>query len=83
MLVDTAMGEFGNLGRLLVVMGLVIVVIGAFLMLLGRVPFLGRLPGDIRIQRDNVTCFIPLATMILLSLLLTLIINLLLRWPRR
>jgi hypothetical protein len=80
---DTVMGEFGNLGRLLVVMGLVIVMIGAFLMLLGRVPFLGRLPGDIRIQRGNLTCFVPLATMILLSLLLTLIINILLRWPRR
>ncbi len=83
MLVETAMEELGNLGRLLVIMGVVIVAIGALLMLFGRIPFLGRLPGDIRIERDNVTCFIPLATMLLLSLLLTLIINLLLRWPRR
>lgn len=77
------MEELGNLGRLLVVMGIVIVVIGALLMLFGRIPFLGRLPGDIRLARGNVTCFIPLATMLLLSLLLTLIINILLRWPRR
>jgi len=48
-------------------------------MLLGRLPWVGRLPGDIRIQRDGVSCFIPLATSLLLSLALTVILNVLVR----
>lgn len=77
------MNDAGTIGRLLVGIGLLIVVIGGLLLVAGRIPFLGRLPGDIRIQRGNFTCFIPIATSILLSLLLTLAINLFLRWPRR
>ena len=48
----------------------------------GRLPFIGRLPGDIFIQREN-SSFFPLATMILLSLGLTLIVNLILWILRR
>ncbi|MER3457766.1 MAG: DUF2905 domain-containing protein, partial [Chloroflexota bacterium] len=44
-----------------------------------RIPWLGNLPGDIRIERDGFSCFFPLATSILLSLLLTVILNLILR----
>jgi hypothetical protein len=77
------MNDIGAMGRLLIVVGIGIIALGALLMLFGRIPFLGRLPGDIRIQRDNVTCFMPIATMLLLSLLLTLLLNLFLRWPRR
>ena len=80
---DAVMSEFGNIGRLLVLFGIGIVVLGLLLMLIGRVPFLGRLPGDIRIERENFTCFLPIATSIVLSILLTLLLNLLLRWPRR
>ena len=63
--------------------GIAIVVLGGVLILLGRVPFLGRLPGDIRIQRGNFSCFIPIATSILLSIVLTVVLNLVLRWLRR
>jgi len=66
-------------GRLLIVMGLLIVVLGVILLLAGRVPFLGRLPGDIVYQRGNFTLYIPLMTMLLLSLILTILLNLLFR----
>ena len=77
------MTDIGVLGRLLVGAGLIIVIIGGLLIVAGRLPFLGRLPGDIRIERGNFTCLMPIATSILLSLLLTLLLNLFLRWPRR
>ncbi|MBC7237232.1 MAG: DUF2905 domain-containing protein [Clostridia bacterium] len=72
-----------DLGRLLLVMGGILVVLGIVLTLAGRIPWLGRLPGDIRIQRDNFTCIVPLATSLLLSLLLTVVLNVVLRILRR
>jgi hypothetical protein len=68
-----------QLGRLLIVGGVVLVAVGLFFVLGGRVPFLGRLPGDLTFTRDNVTISVPIVTSILLSLLLTLILNLVLR----
>ena len=63
-----------DIGRMLVVFGLLIAVVGVVLMLVGRVPWLGRLPGDIHIQRGNWTFYFPLATSLLLSVVLTLIL---------
>jgi hypothetical protein len=62
-----------HLGRILIAAGIVIAVIGAVLVLSGRIPWLGRLPGDILIQKKNYTFYFPLATSILISLLLTLL----------
>ncbi|HET6370829.1 MAG TPA: DUF2905 domain-containing protein [Nitrospiria bacterium] len=62
-----------ELGRLILVMGLVLVLLGGLLLLSGRIPWLGKLPGDILIQRRNFTFYFPLATSILISLLLTLV----------
>ena len=61
-----------DLGRALLVMGIVIAVVGVLLMLAGRVPWLGRLPGDIYVQRGNWTFDFPLATSIVISIVLTL-----------
>ena len=68
-----------TLGKILLLMGGLIVLTGLILLLVGKVPFLGRLPGDITIRRGNASCFVPLATSILLSLLLTLLLNLIAR----
>ncbi len=68
-----------ELGRVLIGIGIVLIVIGVAFLVLGRLPWLGRLPGDILIERDVVRVFIPLGTMLLISLLLTLIANLLAR----
>lgn len=62
-----------HIGRLLVITGIVIAAVGGLLMVSGKVPWLGRLPGDIMIQKRNFTFYFPLATSIILSLLLTLI----------
>jgi hypothetical protein len=67
-----------ELGRLLLVIGLVLVVVGGLAALGVRLPF-GRLPGDIAIQGDRGGIFIPLGTMIVISLVLTLLVNLFLR----
>jgi hypothetical protein len=64
----------GDIGRLLVVVGVVIVVAGLVLMLAGRVPWLGRLPGDIVVQRGNWSFYFPLATSILLSVVISLLL---------
>lgn len=70
------MYEFEGFGRLLILVGLLIVFLGLLLLLFGRVPFLGRLPGDIMFQRDNVSCFFPIVTMIILSIVLSIILSL-------
>jgi hypothetical protein len=67
--------DITTLGKLLVGIGLLIVLVGGVFWLSGRVPFLGRLPGDISLQRGNFSCYLPLATMILLSILLTVLLN--------
>lgn len=69
-----------SLGRILLVIGLGIAFVGGLFMLFGRLPInLGNLPGDIRIQRENMSCFFPLGTMLLLSIVLTVVLNLLVR----
>lgn len=62
-----------DIGKLLIVFGLLIAVVGVILLLAGRLPWLGRLPGDIHIQRGNWTFYFPLTTSLLVSVVLTLI----------
>ena len=62
-----------ELGKLLIVFGIVIALAGAVLVAVGRVPWLGRLPGDIHIERGNWSFHFPIATSLLLSVLLTVI----------
>ena len=71
--------NIGGLGRLLIIAGGLLLVGGVLLVLLGQIPFFGRLPGDIAIQRERFSVFVPLASMLLLSLILTILINILLR----
>jgi hypothetical protein len=68
-----------EIGRTLLVVGLVIAVMGVLMLLAGQLPWLGRLPGDISIERDNFRFYAPLATCLLLSLIVTLVLNLLAR----
>jgi hypothetical protein len=71
------MDSIDGLGRLLVVGGVMLAVVGLVLIVAPNIPFLGRLPGDIRIDNENVKVFVPLGTMLLLSLILTVVLNLL------
>jgi len=71
------------LGKLLVVLGLTLLVLGGLVWLMSRIGFLGDLPGDIRIQRDGITCLVPLASSIILSILLTIVLNVIVRLLNR
>ena len=61
------------LGKILVFVGLFLVVIGVIILFGSKIPYIGRLPGDIIIQRKNFTFYFPITTLILLNLLLLLI----------
>jgi Cu/Ag efflux pump CusA len=65
------------LGRVLSVVGLVIAAVGLVMVFGSRIPVLGHLPGDITIKGDNVTVFVPLGTMLVVSILASLVLSLL------
>jgi hypothetical protein len=67
-----------EVGRILLVVGLVLVVIGGLAVLGVRLPF-GRLPGDIAIEGERGAIYIPIASMIVISVILTLVLNIFLR----
>lgn len=70
-----------NMGKTILIMGLMLVLVGAVIMIAGKfgLPF-GKLPGDITYQKKNVTIFAPIGTMLLLSLIISLILNIFSRW---
>ncbi|HXN03944.1 MAG TPA: DUF2905 domain-containing protein [Candidatus Acidoferrum sp.] len=68
-----------DVGKLLIIVGGFIVIVGLFLTLGLRIPYLGKLPGDISIERGNVHFYFPIVTGLLLSLVLTLLLNLFFR----
>lgn len=76
-------GPVGSLGRLLIGLGLLLVIVGGLLVLAGRVglPF-GRLPGDIAVRGKNFTFYAPIATCVVISILLSLVMWLLGRFRR-
>ena len=71
--------DYTDFGKTLLVLGGLIALLGLLLLIVGRFPPLGRLPGDISLRRGNFSCYIPIVTSILLSVLLTILLNLLLR----
>jgi hypothetical protein len=67
------MPDLAPIGRILIGLGIVLVVLGAILVVAPKIPFVGRLPGDIRIERDGLVIYIPLATMLLVSVVLSVL----------
>ncbi len=65
-----------QMAKMLILLGAVLIVIGLVLLLLQKTPFLGKLPGDILIRRENVTFYFPLATSIVISIIVSLILYL-------
>jgi hypothetical protein len=66
----------GSLGKLLILLGVFIILIGLLLLIGEKIPWIGRLPGDIIIRKKNFTFYFPLATSILISIILTLLFTL-------
>jgi len=65
-----------SFAKFFLILGAVFFVIGLLLLVSPKIPWLGRLPGDILIKRKNFTLYFPLATSIVLSIILTVLINL-------
>lgn len=78
--------DLQSLGRGVLIIGIILAVLGGILMLLARIPFLsnlGNLPGDIRIEGQGFSCFIPIVSMILISVVLTIVLNIIVRLINR
>ena len=71
------MSSFGGLGKALMALGAILLAAGGLITLAGKIPGLGKLPGDIVIQRGNFTFYFPLATSLLISIILTVVFALL------
>ena len=72
-----------ELGKLLILLGVTLVVVGAVVMLLGRMSLpLGRLPGDFLYRGKNTTVYFPLATSVVVSVVLTILLYVIGRWRR-
>jgi hypothetical protein len=65
-----------QMAKTLILLGAVLIVVGLILLLLQKTPFLGKLPGDILIKRENFTFYFPLATSIIISIIISLILYL-------
>ncbi len=66
----------GEMGRTMIIFGLILVGLGLLLLYGPKIPWLGRLPGDITIKRENFTFYFPLASSLIISILLTILISL-------
>lgn len=64
------------MGRFVIIAGVILIMFGVLILLAGKLPYIGRLPGDIYIRREGFTFYFPLATSILLSLILSLLLSL-------
>jgi hypothetical protein len=68
------MFDFSGIGKILIIIGLVIAGIGGLILLGGKIPWIGRLPGDFYYKGKNFTFYFPLATSIIISIILTIIL---------
>jgi uncharacterized protein HemY len=73
-------GPLNAPGKLLAVLGAVLLLVGILLSVAPRIPFLGRLPGDVHLKLGETRIIVPLTTCIIVSIILTILVNLLLRW---
>ena len=70
------------MGKLLIIIGIICIIAGLVFTYFGKIPFLGKLPGDIKIEKENFKFYFPLTTSILLSIILSLLIYLFNRWKQ-
>jgi hypothetical protein len=69
------LNSFAGLGKALLLIGLILAVIGGGLLLLPKIPWLGKLPGDIFYKGEKITFYFPLTTSIIISIILTLLFS--------
>ncbi len=73
-----SLGNFSNIGKILIFIGIGIAILGALIILFSKVPFFGKLPGDFSIKKDNFSFYFPLASSVIISIILTAVINIIL-----
>ena len=71
-----------DVGKWIVVAGVILVIVGLAFMVSPKIPWLGRLPGDLMWEKGPVTVYVPLATMLLISIVATALVNIIARWLR-
>ncbi|MDR4509079.1 MAG: DUF2905 domain-containing protein [Candidatus Brocadiaceae bacterium] len=69
------MGEINGFGKTLIFLGIIMIVFGIFFMIGNKIPFLGKLPGDISVQKKNFNFYFPITTCIIISVILTIIMK--------
>jgi hypothetical protein len=74
---------FTSIGKILIVIGAVMVVLGGIIILMGKIPFLGKLPGDIHVQKKNFELYFPIATCVVASILLSLLLSVYFLWFKK
>lgn len=67
------MESFSSIGKIFIIFGLIMLAVGGIMILAGRIPWIGRLPGDIYIRKKNLTFYFPLTTSIIISIFLSLL----------
>jgi hypothetical protein len=72
-----------GIGKILLIVGGIIVILGLILIFSQHIPFLGKLPGDIFIKRDGFSFYFPIVTLLILSVLITIIVNVILHFLNR
>ena len=65
-----------NIGKLILIFGIILIIVGALFIFFGKIPYIGKLPGDIFYKRGNFTFYFPILTCIIISIILTIILNL-------
>ncbi|MBN2429476.1 MAG: DUF2905 domain-containing protein [Deltaproteobacteria bacterium] len=63
-----------EIGKALIIFGLILILLGLWLTFAGKIPFLGKLPGDIRFQRENFSFYFPLVSCLIVSVLISLLL---------
>ncbi|MBZ0303615.1 MAG: DUF2905 domain-containing protein [Anaerolineae bacterium] len=67
------------IGRILLIVGILLALAGGLLLVVGRLVPLGRLPGDLRIDGPGFSCIVPIASMLIISVILTVLLNIVIR----
>lgn len=72
--------NMGHIAKILIFVGIGITLLGAILLLLSKIPFMGKLPGDIVVKKENFTFYFPLATSIIASMILSIILSIIFKF---
>lgn len=64
-----------DLGKTIIFAGIILIVVGLIVSVMGKIPGIGKMPGDILVKRENFTFYAPIASSILISIILTLLLN--------